>query len=101
MNFTSRIPRVSPVATTIPPAGADRLTILRANITRADQVRALHTQAAPDAPPAPQRSDLNRDGESFFLQASMKVSVPGVDRAVAQELAEAVHGNIEVSTNVI
>jgi osmotically inducible protein OsmC len=55
--------------------------------------------------------DLNAAGDSFFLQASMKVSVPGVDRAVAQELAEAahgicpyskaVHGNIEVSTTVI
>ena len=55
--------------------------------------------------------DLNRDGNSFFLQARLSVSVPGVDRAVAQELAEAahgvcpyskaVHGNIEVSTTVI
>jgi len=55
--------------------------------------------------------DLNLDGDSFFLQASMKVSVPGVDREVAQELAEAahgvcpyskaVHGNIEVSTTII
>jgi len=50
-------------------------------------------------------------GGSFFLKASMKVSVPGVDREVAQELAEAahgicpyskaVHGNIEVSTTVM
>ena len=55
--------------------------------------------------------DLNRAGDSFFLQASLNVSVPGVDREVAQELAEAahgicpyskaVHGNIEVSTTVI
>src|SRR5688572_403315 len=55
--------------------------------------------------------DLNRASDSFFLQASMKVSVPGVDREMAQELAEAahgicpyskaVHGNLEVSTTVI
>ena len=55
--------------------------------------------------------DLNRAGDSFFLQASLKVSVPGVDREVAQELAEAahgicpyskaVHGNIEVATTII
>jgi len=36
--------------------------------------------------------DLNRAGDSFFLKASMKVGVPGVDREVAQELAEAAHG---------
>ena len=50
-------------------------------------------------------------GTTFFLKASLTVSVPGVDQAVAQELAEtahticpyskAVHGNIEVTTNVI
>ena len=55
--------------------------------------------------------DLNRDGNSFFLRAHLSVSVPGVDRAVAQELAEAAHGvcpyskavrgNIEISTTVI
>ena len=55
--------------------------------------------------------DLNAAGGSFFLKASMKVNVPGVDREVAQELAEAahgicpyskaVHGNIEVETSVI
>ena len=55
--------------------------------------------------------DLNAGGGAFFLKASMKVSVPGVVREVAQELAEAahgicpyskaVHGNIEVSTTII
>lgn len=55
--------------------------------------------------------DLHGAGGAFFLKASMKVSVPGVDREVAQELAEAahgicpyskaVHGNIEVETTVI
>ena len=55
--------------------------------------------------------DLNRDGDSFFLRARLNVSVPGVDRAVAEKLAEtahgicpyskAVHGNIEVTTNIV
>ena len=55
--------------------------------------------------------NLNRAGDSYFLSASLSVHVPGVDRAVAEELAEAahgicpyskaVHGNIEVSTKVI
>jgi Ohr subfamily peroxiredoxin len=55
--------------------------------------------------------DLNRDATGFFLRARLSVSVPGVDRAVAEELAEAahgicpyskaVHGNIEITTNVI
>ena len=52
-----------------------------------------------------------RDGNSFFLRARLSVSLPGVDRAVAEELAQAahgicpyskaVHGNIEIATNVI
>jgi len=55
--------------------------------------------------------ELNRAGDSFFLRASLGVSIPGVDREVAHELAEsahgicpyskAVHGNIEVSTTII
>jgi lipoyl-dependent peroxiredoxin len=55
--------------------------------------------------------DLNRAGESYFLSARFTVSVPGVDRATAEALAEtahsicpyskAIHGNIDVSTNVI
>ncbi|HJT13379.1 MAG TPA: Ohr family peroxiredoxin, partial [Dongiaceae bacterium] len=55
--------------------------------------------------------DLNRAGNSFFLQARLSVSLPGIDRAIAEEIAEAahaicpyskaVHGNIEVSTTVI
>ena len=54
--------------------------------------------------------DLNLEGNSFFLKANLHVTVPGVDRAVAQDLAEAahgvcpyskaVHGNIEVTTTV-
>jgi lipoyl-dependent peroxiredoxin len=55
--------------------------------------------------------DLNLVSGSYFLCARLDVSVPGVDRAVAGELAEAahgicpyskaVHGNIEVMTNVL
>lgn len=55
--------------------------------------------------------DLNLEGDSFFLRASLTVAVPGVDRAVAQTLADAahaicpyskaVHGNIEVTTTVV
>src|SRR6185369_7065530 len=64
------------------------------------------------APPAVDTEiDLNRAGDAFFLRARLTVSVPGVDREVAEQLAEAahgicpyskaVHGNIEVSTNVV
>ena len=55
--------------------------------------------------------DLNRAGDSFFLEARFSVTVPGVDRAVAEELAEiahgicpyskAVHGNINVTTVIL
>ena len=65
----------------------------------------------PAAPAVDAEIDLNRAGDAFFLRARLNVSVPGVDRAVAETLAEAahgicpyskaVHGNIEVSTNVL
>jgi Ohr subfamily peroxiredoxin len=55
--------------------------------------------------------DLNNANGAFFLRARLDVSVPGVDRAVAQELIEAahgicpyskaVHGNIEVTTTLV
>jgi lipoyl-dependent peroxiredoxin len=62
--------------------------------------------------------DLNRanaggssEGDSFFLQTSLNVSVSGVHREAAPEPAEAahgirpcfraVHGDIEVSTTII
>jgi Ohr subfamily peroxiredoxin len=54
--------------------------------------------------------DLNLDGDGFFLAARLTVSVPGVDRGVAEELihaahgicpySKAVHGNISVETNL-
>src|SRR4030095_9152434 len=65
----------------------------------------------PEHPAVDTQIDLNRDGNSFFRRARLSVSLPGVDRAVAEELAEAahgicpyskaVHGNIEISTHVI
>jgi len=55
--------------------------------------------------------DLNIAGGSYFLRARLNVTVPGVDHAVAEELAaaahgicpysKAVHGNIDVTTNVL
>lgn len=65
----------------------------------------------PSHPAVDTEIDLNRAGDAFFLRARLNVSVPGLDRSVAQQLAEAahgicpyskaVHGNIEVTTNVI
>jgi Ohr subfamily peroxiredoxin len=55
--------------------------------------------------------DLNLDGDAFFLAARLNVSLPGVDREVAQALiqaahgicpySKAVHGNIAVQTNLV
>ena len=55
--------------------------------------------------------DLNLDNGAYFLSANLNVSVPGIEREQAQALIEAahlicpyskaVHGNIEVTTNVI
>jgi osmotically inducible protein OsmC len=36
--------------------------------------------------------DLNLDGGAFFLAGRLNVSLPGVDREVAQELIQAAHG---------
>jgi lipoyl-dependent peroxiredoxin len=35
---------------------------------------------------------LNLEGSSFFLSARLDVSVPGIDRGVAQELIQEAHG---------
>ena len=55
--------------------------------------------------------DLGTTGVGYFIQARLDVSLPGVAREVAQELAEAAHlecpyskathGNINVVTTVI
>ncbi|TPQ27801.1 peroxiredoxin [Bradyrhizobium guangdongense] len=54
--------------------------------------------------------DLNNSAGAFFLRARLNVTVPGVDREVAQALIEAahgicpyskaVHGNIDVTTTL-
>jgi osmotically inducible protein OsmC len=55
--------------------------------------------------------DLNLADDGFFLRARLNVSVPGVEREVAQRIVEAAHqicpyskatrGNIEVAINVV
>jgi osmotically inducible protein OsmC len=55
--------------------------------------------------------DLNLAEGSFFLRARLNVSVPGIDREVAQRIVEAAHqicpyskatrGNIDVVINVV
>src|SRR5277367_5564252 len=55
--------------------------------------------------------DLNLDGGAFFLAARLNVSLPGLDRDVAQGLVDAAHGicpyskathgNIAVETNLV
>lgn len=66
--------------------------------------------ALPAEPEIDAEIDLNNAGGSFFLRARLDVSVPGVDRAVAQELVDAAHeicpyskatrGNIDVSVTL-
>jgi lipoyl-dependent peroxiredoxin len=55
--------------------------------------------------------NLNNEGGSFFLTSKLNVSLPGVDRGVAEELiqdahgicpySKAVHGNIAVETKLV
>ncbi len=55
--------------------------------------------------------DLNHGANGYFLAARFSVHVPGVDLAVAEELAEAahgvcpyskaIHGNVNVTTTII
>jgi len=65
----------------------------------------------PATPAVDAQIDLNLGDGGYFLRARLNVTVPGVDRAVAQQLVEAAHGicpyskatrgNIEVSTSVL
>jgi len=65
----------------------------------------------PATPAVDTEIDLANAGGAFFLRARLNVSLPGVDREVAEALADAahgicpyskaVHGNIEVSTTVL
>ncbi|MCP4620968.1 MAG: Ohr family peroxiredoxin [Bradyrhizobium sp.] len=64
----------------------------------------------PATPEVDTEIDLNNGAGGFFLRARLNVSLPGVDRTVAQELIEAahgicpyskaVHGNIDVVTTL-
>ena len=55
--------------------------------------------------------DLNLEDGAFFLTARLDVSLPGLDRKVAEELiregheicpySKATHGNIKVETNLV
>ncbi|WP_059412324.1 organic hydroperoxide resistance protein [Cupriavidus basilensis] len=55
--------------------------------------------------------DLVKSGEAYFLQARLNVSLPGLEREVAQALADTAHqtcpysrltrGNIDVVINVV
>ncbi|MGM4869998.1 Ohr family peroxiredoxin [Bradyrhizobium sp. 956_D2_N1_5] len=65
----------------------------------------------PSEPSVDTTIDLSNANGAYFLRARLDVSVPGVDRSVAQELIEAahgicpyskaVHGNIEVTTTLV
>jgi lipoyl-dependent peroxiredoxin len=65
----------------------------------------------PATPAVDAQVDLNMGDGGYFLRAHLKVSVPGVDREIAEELVEAAHGicpyskatggNIEVATEVV
>lgn len=65
----------------------------------------------PTPPAVDAEINLNHAGDSYFLRATLNVSLPGLDNAVARTLADAahgicpyskaVHGNIEVTTNII
>ena len=67
--------------------------------------------ALPATPEVDATIDLLMEGSEFFLRARFEVSVPGIDRELAQELidtahaicpySKAVHGNIEVETKLV
>jgi osmotically inducible protein OsmC len=65
----------------------------------------------PDAPSVDATIDLLMEDGEFFLRAKLDVTVPGVDRQVAQELVDRAHeicpyskatrGNIEVQLTLV
>jgi lipoyl-dependent peroxiredoxin len=101
-----KLPQPHPAAEQLFAAAWSACYIGAIELAAAQMKITLPSSAAVDA-----EIDLNRAGDAFFLRARLNVSVPGVDRAVAEALAEAahgicpyskaVHGNIEVSTNVL
>ena len=77
-------------------------------IARAAQLKKV---ALPQAPSIDATIDLLMDGNDFFLRAKLDVTIPGIDREIAQGLVEladeicpyskAVKGNIDVEINVL
>lgn len=75
-------------------------------LAAAERKIALPADLAVDA-----QIELARGASGFFLRARLDVSLPGVDAAVARELVDAahlicpyskaVHGNVDVTTNLI
>ena len=67
--------------------------------------------ALPEQPSVDATIDLLMDGSDFFLRAKLDVSIPGVDREIAQELVELAHeicpyskatrGNIEGEVKLV
>lgn len=67
--------------------------------------------ALPASPTIDAKIELLLEGAEFYLRAHLAVSIPGVDRAVAQELVDAGHricpyskatrGNIEVTVTLV
>ena len=65
----------------------------------------------PDAAAVDAEVDLGMADGGYLLQARLNVSLPGIDRAVAQEIADgahlecpyskATHGNINIVTNLV
>jgi len=65
----------------------------------------------PSVPAVDAEIELNLADGAYFLRARLNVSIPGIDRDVAEKLAEAAHGicpyskathgNIEVTTTVL
>ncbi|PDS77975.1 Ohr family peroxiredoxin [Rhizobium sp. L43] len=67
--------------------------------------------ALPAGPEVDAEISLHADNGSFFLRARLDVSLPGIDRAIAEDLIEAAHGicpyskathgNIDVDTRLV
>jgi Ohr subfamily peroxiredoxin len=67
--------------------------------------------ALPAHPSVDAEIDLNLDGAAFFLKARLNVTIPGLDREIAQGLLHAAHeicpyskavkGNVDVETTLV
>lgn len=67
--------------------------------------------ALPSTPTIDAKIELLLEGAEFFLRAHLAVSIPGVDREVAQELVDAAHticpyskatrGNVETTVTLV